>query len=88
MGRRLTWHRLPHVMWVVRNAVHVCMGAMEDVGHVISLATISCQVIIRVHAAIIMQALPLHSHATALDSTQQHANKFCCCNMATKFCCC
>lgn len=70
VGNRLTWHRLPHVMWVVRNAVHVRMSAMEDIGHVIILAIISCQVIVWVHAAIIMHALPLQ-HDMQLFKTEQ-----------------
>ena len=52
-------------MWVVRNAVHVGMSAIEDMGHVAILAIICRQVIIRLHAAIVMHALPLQSHATA-----------------------
>ena len=67
---RLTWQWLPHLMWVVRNAVHVGMSAMEDIAHVIVLAIISCQLIIRLHAAIIMHALALSSHVTAEISTQ------------------
>lgn len=63
VSKKVTWHWLPHLMRVVRDAVHVCMSAMEDISHVITLAIVSCQVIIRVHAAIIMHALPLQAHA-------------------------
>lgn len=61
--RKVTRHWLPHLMWVVRDAVHVCMSAMEDISHVVTLAIVSCQIVIRVHAAIVMHALPLRAHA-------------------------
>lgn len=60
-------------MWVVRNAVHVGMSPMEDSGHVIILAVISCQVVIRLHAVIIMHALALQSYASAENSTHSQA---------------
>ena len=49
-------------MWVVRDAVHVFMPAMEGTAHVITLDIVTCQIIIvRVHAAVIWHALTLHT---------------------------
>ena len=58
--------------------MHVRMSAMEDIGHVIILAIISCQVIVRVHAAIIMQALPLYLHALLKTVHGNTPTKLCC----------
>jgi len=67
-----TWNWLTHLVWDMRNAVHVGMCTMVWNGQLIIIFdVVISQVIIWIHAAFLLQPLTLHRHAAAAQAHPQ-----------------
>jgi len=86
-----TWNWLTHLVWDMRNAVHVGMCTMVWNGQLIIIFdVVISQVIIWIHAAFLLQPLTLHRHAhkghnTMFSVLHMHAGHSCCTSIPTTF---